>query len=172
MFNWFTVHCCLKGLWTCDFNIFSHANAKFLCIYFSFGLIVFSFSFLVGFRVWLYHFTWTDVGLLEHDHSWDSLEIAMLACCCAVHKHGFDVLFSFSAMVQHTPNPPIGFSILKAGLNKSVLLSIYSSSTTRDCNDNRSHGICLCLPNVFCNDCLFWSLRLAKENGRRSKMIS
>ncbi|RVX20452.1 Piezo-type mechanosensitive ion channel-like [Vitis vinifera] len=83
----------------------------------------------------------SQIGLLEHDHSWDSLEIAMLACCCAVHKHGFDVLFSFSAMVQHTPNPPIGFSILKAGLNKSVLLSIYSSSTTRDCNDNRSHAV-------------------------------
>lgn len=83
---------------------------------------------------------WTDVGLLEHESSWDLLEIAVLACVCAVHKHGIDVLLSFSAMVQHTPNPPIGFSILKAGLNKSVLLSIYSSSTTRDCNDDHFPG--------------------------------
>ena len=75
----------------------------------------------------------------SHDHFWDLLEIAMLACCCAVHKHCLDVLFSFSEMVRSTPNPPIGFSILKAGLYKSVLLSIYSSSTTRDCNDDRSH---------------------------------
>ncbi|KAJ6319741.1 hypothetical protein OIU78_015200 [Salix suchowensis] len=47
------------------------------------------------------------------------------------------MLFSFSAIVQHTPRPPFGFSILKAGLNKSVLLSVYASSTTRYGHESR-----------------------------------
>lgn len=50
------------------------------------------------------------------------------------------MLFSFSAIVQHTPCPPVGFSILKAGLNKSVLLSVYATSNTRDHCENQSHG--------------------------------
>lgn len=70
-----------------------------------------------------------QLGLIKNDNSWDFLEIALLACFCAIHNHGFEMLFSFSAIVQHTPSPPVGFSILKAGLNKSVLLSVYSSST-------------------------------------------
>lgn len=81
-----------------------------------------------------------SAGLLESDSSWDFLEIALLACFCAIHNHGFDVLFSFSAIVQHTPCLPVGFSILKAGLNKSVLLSVYATSNTRDC-ENTSQGI-------------------------------
>lgn len=50
------------------------------------------------------------------------------------------MLFSFSAIVQRTPCPPIGFSILKAGLNKSVLLSVYTSSNVRDIDGSRYHG--------------------------------
>ncbi|XP_010242544.1 PREDICTED: piezo-type mechanosensitive ion channel homolog isoform X2 [Nelumbo nucifera] len=80
----------------------------------------------------------SQLGLLEHASSLDFLEIAMLVCLCAVHNHGFEMLFSFSAIVQHTPSPPLGFSILKAGLNKSVLLSVYASPTARDSQSNIS----------------------------------
>ncbi|KAI4301305.1 hypothetical protein L6164_034596 [Bauhinia variegata] len=80
-----------------------------------------------------------QLGLLEEDSSWDFLEVTLLACFCAIHNHGFDMLFSFSAIVQHAPSPPIGFSILKAGLNKSVLLSVYSSSIVRSSDDSPSY---------------------------------
>ena len=60
----------------------------------------------------------------------------------AIHKHGYKMLFSFSAIVQHTPYPPVGFSILKAGLNKSVLLSVYASGT-RNGDDTPSQGMYL-----------------------------
>ncbi|PIN26072.1 hypothetical protein CDL12_01177 [Handroanthus impetiginosus] len=81
----------------------------------------------------------SQLGLVESDSSWNFLEIALLACFCAIHNHGFKMLFSFSAIVQHTPCPPMGFSILKAGLNKSVLLSVYASSNIRDDCESRSH---------------------------------
>ncbi|KAM7501316.1 hypothetical protein LguiB_000220 [Lonicera macranthoides] len=81
----------------------------------------------------------SQLGLLDCDSAWDFLEIALLACFCAIHNHGFEMLFSFSAIVQHTPCPPIGFSILKAGLNKSVLLSVYASRATRANSDDPSH---------------------------------
>ncbi|PPR83382.1 hypothetical protein GOBAR_AA37324 [Gossypium barbadense] len=57
-----------------------------------------------------------------------------------VHNHGFEMLFSFSAIVQHTPSPPVGFSILRAGLNKSVLLSVYASPSASYYHDNPSYG--------------------------------
>jgi hypothetical protein len=81
----------------------------------------------------------SQLGLLNRDSTWDFLEIALLACFCAVHNHGFDMLFSFSAIVKHTPCRPIGFSILKAGLNKSVLFSVYASRATRSSSDDPSH---------------------------------
>ncbi|KAL2507716.1 Piezo-type mechanosensitive ion channel-like protein [Forsythia ovata] len=81
----------------------------------------------------------SQLGLLESDSSWDFPEIALLACFCAIHNHGFELLFSFSAIVQHTPCLPIGFSILKAGLNKSVLLSVYAASNIRDNSESPSH---------------------------------
>ncbi|KAF7804788.1 piezo-type mechanosensitive ion channel-like protein isoform X1 [Senna tora] len=80
-----------------------------------------------------------QLGLLEEDSSWDFLEVTLLACFCAIHNHGFEMLFSFSAIVQHAPSPPIGFSILKAGLNKSVLLSVYASSSVRYSDDGFSY---------------------------------
>lgn len=79
-------------------------------------------------------------GLREEDSAWDFLEVALLACFCAIHNYGFEMLFSFSAIVQHAPSPPIGFGILKAGLNKSVLLSVYSSSSVRNSDESFSHG--------------------------------
>lgn len=88
-------------------------------------------------------FNGSFAGLLEKESSWDFLEIALLACFCAIHNHGFEMLFAFSAIVQHTPSLPFGFSILKAGLNKSVLLSVYASSSTNYSHDNPSYGIFL-----------------------------
>lgn len=90
-----------------------------------------------------------DAGLLQHESSWDFLKIALLACFCAIHNHGFEMLFSFSAIVQHTSSRPVGFSILKAGLNKSVLLSVYASSAIKYSHDNPSYGIILSLLYLF-----------------------
>ncbi|KAL0389546.1 UNVERIFIED_CONTAM: Piezo-type mechanosensitive ion channel [Sesamum calycinum] len=81
----------------------------------------------------------SQLGLLESDSSLDFLEIAILACFCAVYNHGFEMLFSFSAIVQHTACPPIGFSILRAGLSKSVLLSVYATSNIRENSASCSH---------------------------------
>ncbi|XP_077232288.1 piezo-type mechanosensitive ion channel component isoform X2 [Tasmannia lanceolata] len=82
----------------------------------------------------------SQLGLLDRPSPWDFMKIAVLACFCAVQNHGFKMLFSFSAVVQHTPYAPFGFSILKAGLNKSVLLSVYASTTARDGqSSNSSH---------------------------------
>ncbi|KAJ0797112.1 putative Piezo family protein [Helianthus annuus] len=80
----------------------------------------------------------SQLGFCGQNSPWDFVEIALLACFCAIHKHGYDLLFSFSAIVQHTPYPPVGFSILKAGLNKSVLLSVYASGTATNSDDNLS----------------------------------
>ncbi|KAL7205082.1 hypothetical protein ACSBR2_018075 [Camellia fascicularis] len=71
----------------------------------------------------------SQLGLLDHASSGDFVKIAGLACFCSVYNHGSDMLFSYSTIVQHTPFPPIGWSILKAGLNKSVLLSVYTPSS-------------------------------------------
>ncbi|KAK4418229.1 Piezo-type mechanosensitive ion channel [Sesamum alatum] len=81
----------------------------------------------------------SQLGLLESDSTRDFLEIAILACFCAIYNHGFEMLFSFSAIVQHTACPPIGFSILRAGLSKSVLLSVYATSNIRDSSASCSH---------------------------------
>ena len=78
--------------------------------------------------MYFFHSIASVAGLRKEDSAWDFLEVALLACFCAIHNHGFEMLFSFSAIIQHAPSPPIGFGILKAGLNKSVLLSVYSSS--------------------------------------------
>ncbi|KAJ7973395.1 Piezo-type mechanosensitive ion channel like [Quillaja saponaria] len=68
-----------------------------------------------------------QLGLLNDINSGDFLKIAMLASFCAIHNNGLQIMFSFSAIVQHTPSPPIGFSILRAGLFKSVLRSVYTA---------------------------------------------
>ncbi|XP_010914337.1 piezo-type mechanosensitive ion channel homolog isoform X1 [Elaeis guineensis] len=73
----------------------------------------------------------SQLGLPNHASFRDFMEIGVLVCFCSVQNHGFKMLFSFSAILQHTPCPPLGFSILKAGLSKSVLLSVYASSSAR-----------------------------------------
>ncbi|XP_076904496.1 piezo-type mechanosensitive ion channel homolog [Bidens hawaiensis] len=80
----------------------------------------------------------SQLGFVECVSTRDFVEIALLACFCAIQKHGHKLLFSFSAIVQHAPRPPVGFSILKAGLNKSVLLSVYANENTADNNGNPS----------------------------------
>ncbi|KAF3962627.1 hypothetical protein CMV_012877 [Castanea mollissima] len=79
----------------------------------------------------------SQLGLLNHT-SGDFMKIAVLACFCAIHNHGLDMLFSFSAIVQNTPCPPIGFNILRAGLIKSVLLSVHTSTSSETQNNNHS----------------------------------
>ncbi|KAL8092740.1 hypothetical protein AgCh_034845 [Apium graveolens] len=81
----------------------------------------------------------SQLGLIDYDTTWDFVEIALLACFCAIHNHGFEMLFSFSAIIQNTPCRPVGFTILKAGLNKSVLLSVYSSRTSNSIHGNPSN---------------------------------
>ncbi|KAK9161398.1 hypothetical protein Syun_007739 [Stephania yunnanensis] len=81
----------------------------------------------------------SQLGLSDQASPWDFLQIAVLLCFCAVHNHGFEMLYSFSAIVQHTPCPPVGFGILKAGLNKSVLMSVYASRAARQNQFNSSH---------------------------------
>ncbi|XP_017252550.1 piezo-type mechanosensitive ion channel homolog isoform X2 [Daucus carota subsp. sativus] len=83
----------------------------------------------------------SQLGLIDYDSSWDFVKIAVLACFCAIHNHGFEMLLSFSAFVQNTPCRPVGYTILKAGLNKSVLLSIFSSRATRGIHVNPSNGV-------------------------------
>jgi piezo-type mechanosensitive ion channel component 1/2 len=86
------------------------------------------------------------------------MEIGSIVCFCAVHSHGFKMLFSLSAVLRHTPCPPVGFTILKAGLNKSVLLSVYSSQNSRDGEDHRNlHGttsLLLTFWIFFMNQCM------------------
>lgn len=80
----------------------------------------------------------TQLGLLDVVTYWDYFQIAILLFFCAVHNHGSDLLFSFSSIVHYTPCPPVGFSILKAGLNRSVLLSVYASAAARQSQVNSS----------------------------------
>ncbi|CAI0551081.1 unnamed protein product [Linum tenue] len=80
-----------------------------------------------------------ELGFLSNSDSRDFLKIAALACFCALHNHGFEVLSAFSAIVQHTPCPPIGFSILRAGLVKSILLYVYTSRSKQSSDNNSSH---------------------------------
>ncbi|VAH76351.1 unnamed protein product [Triticum turgidum subsp. durum] len=74
----------------------------------------------------------SQLGLSSNAKTKDLVEIGSIICFCAVHSHGFKMLFALSAVLRHTPCPPVGFSILKAGLNKSVLLSVYSSQNSRE----------------------------------------
>ncbi|XP_020101782.1 piezo-type mechanosensitive ion channel homolog isoform X3 [Ananas comosus] len=82
----------------------------------------------------------SQLGLSIHATIRDFVEIGLLVCFCAVHNHGFDMLYSLSKVLKHAPYPPLGFSILKAGLNKSVLFSVYASASFRDGQSlNSSH---------------------------------
>lgn len=83
-----------------------------------------------------------QLGVPCHANFRDFIEIGVLLCFCALQNHGLKLLFSLSSIVQCTPHPPFGFSILKAGLNKSVLMSVYASSSSIDCQSvNSSHEI-------------------------------
>ncbi|XP_039146596.1 piezo-type mechanosensitive ion channel homolog isoform X1 [Dioscorea cayenensis subsp. rotundata] len=80
----------------------------------------------------------SQLGLSGNATFGNFMEIGVLLCFCAVQNHGFKMLFAFSAIIQHTPYPPFGFSILKAGLNKSVLLSVYASAGSRSSQSSKS----------------------------------
>ncbi|KAF4395791.1 hypothetical protein F8388_018065 [Cannabis sativa] len=78
---------------------------------------------------------------LLNQTSGEFLPMALLACFCSIHNHGFDMVFSFSAIVQRAPYPPVGFSILRAGLIKSVLLSLSSSREYHRINSSNERKI-------------------------------
>jgi piezo-type mechanosensitive ion channel component 1/2 len=67
------------------------------------------------------------LGLSTDATTRDFLQIGLLLCFCAIHSHGYKMLLSLSRVLKDTPYPPVGFTILRTGLNKSVLLSVYSS---------------------------------------------
>lgn len=79
-------------------------------------------------------------GLLNHIHSVDFFKISILACFCAIHNHGLQTLLTFSAIVQHTSCPPVGFSIFRAGVSKPVRLS---GDTPRSSESQGAHGTTL-----------------------------
>ncbi|OMO99081.1 Piezo family [Corchorus olitorius] len=81
----------------------------------------------------------SQLGSFTQANTGDLLKIALLACFSAIHNHGFEMLLSFSAIVQHTPRPPIGFSILRAGLLKSVILSVYTRGSRQNQEIHFSH---------------------------------
>ncbi|KAL6989616.1 hypothetical protein U1Q18_015367 [Sarracenia purpurea var. burkii] len=83
----------------------------------------------------------SQLGLLDQASSGDFVKIAGLAFFCAVYNHGSEMLFSFSTIMQRTPFSPIGWRILKAGLNKSVLLSVHSSTSKESKSSISSEGI-------------------------------
>ncbi|KAL0371358.1 UNVERIFIED_CONTAM: Piezo-type mechanosensitive ion channel, partial [Sesamum angustifolium] len=55
--------------------------------------------------------------------------------------HAAYMIFFFAYLLshKHTACPPIGFSILRAGLSKSVLLSVYATSNIRENSASCSH---------------------------------
>ncbi|KAF3336299.1 piezo-type mechanosensitive ion channel isoform X3 [Carex littledalei] len=69
----------------------------------------------------------SQLGLSTDATTRDFLQIGSLLCFCAIHNHGYKMLLSLSRVIKDTPYPPVGFTILRTGLNKSVLLSVYSS---------------------------------------------
>lgn len=80
----------------------------------------------------------SQLGLSNKSTTKDFMKIGSIVCFCAVHSHGFKMLFALSAVLRHTPSTPVGFTILKAGLNKSVLLSVYNSQNSRNGQADRS----------------------------------
>lgn len=97
--------------------------------------------------------------------------IAGLASFCAIQNHGFDILCSFSTIVQFTPLPPFGWRFWKAGLNKSVLLSVYALISRGIEYDNSLPGIIamqsihtkrigLLLPGSFAYNFIFYCISI------------
>ncbi|KAL6324309.1 hypothetical protein AAG906_012555 [Vitis piasezkii] len=69
---------------------------------------------------------------------WDFLKIAVLACFVPFIIMGLKCSSHFQQLCSMLP-PSIGFSVLKAGLNKSVLLSVYTSTSRESQHNNSSH---------------------------------
>ncbi|BBN02016.1 piezo-type mechanosensitive ion channel component 1/2 [Marchantia polymorpha subsp. ruderalis] len=69
----------------------------------------------------------SQLGLWGKAKFQDFLSIAALLCFLAVQSHGFKVLSSLSATIQQSPQPPLGWGILRVGNRRSVLMSVYAS---------------------------------------------
>ncbi len=57
----------------------------------------------------------------------DFLKIGALLLFSAVQNHGLKVLSVLSAMVQQSPQVPLGWGILRRGNGGSILMSIYAT---------------------------------------------
>lgn len=88
-----------------------------------------------------YHNPTRCAGLTANASTGDLLEIIVLTCFCIIHNHGYEVLFSLSKILQNAPSLPFGFSLLKAGLKKSAILSVYASKFRGNPHNCSSHGI-------------------------------
>ncbi|CAO2832677.1 unnamed protein product [Amaranthus hypochondriacus] len=80
-----------------------------------------------------------QLGLTANASTGDLLEIIVLTCFCIIHNHGYEVLFSLSKILQNAPSLPFGFSLLKAGLKKSAILSVYASKFRGNPHNCSSH---------------------------------
>lgn len=67
-------------------------------------------------------------GLWHKAKLQDFVSIAVLLVFSAVQIHGLKVVSSLSATVQQSPQPPLGWGILRSGNGRSILLSVYASS--------------------------------------------
>lgn len=74
----------------------------------------------------------------------DFLGIALLLVFSSVQNHGLKVASSLSATVQQSPQPPLGWGILRSENGRSVLLSVYASSNfshLEEENDTPGHWV-------------------------------
>ncbi|KAL2642994.1 hypothetical protein R1flu_010581 [Riccia fluitans] len=83
----------------------------------------------------------SQLGLWSRAKFQDFLSIALLLCFLAVQSHGFKVLSSLSATIQQSPQPPLGFGILRVGSRRSVLMSVYASQNFGNLQQESSNNV-------------------------------
>lgn len=81
------------------------------------------------------------LGLLGHSTFADFAKIGGLACLSAAYRNGPDMLLTFSTILQQIPFSPFCWSIIKTGLNKSVLLSVCKALSGDSQFNSSSQGI-------------------------------
>ncbi|KAG0629955.1 hypothetical protein M758_1G142000 [Ceratodon purpureus] len=95
--------------------------------------------------LYLLQLDWISAHLAEHSETlkpifsllgiWhtakieDFVGIAVLLVFSSVQNHGLKVASSLSAAVQQSPQPPLGWGILRTGNGRSILLSVYASTS-------------------------------------------
>lgn len=77
---------------------------------------------------WLAHTCFRSAGIWHNAKIEDFVSIAVLLVFSSVQNHGLKVASSLSAAVQQSPQPPLGWGILRTGNRRSILLSVYAST--------------------------------------------